>query len=60
MARIADALEGINDKLDSISGSLLDTSSSLNNLDHNIDGCIALTGKVNEYVFRIAGDVYTN
>lgn len=54
------ALEGINDKLDSISSSLRDASSSLNGLDHNIDGCVALTGRANEYVFRIAGDVYTN
>lgn len=54
------ALEGINDKLDSISGSLSDASVSLDSLDHNINGCVALTGRANEYVFRIAGDVFTN
>ncbi len=54
------ALEGINDKLDSISSSLCDASLSLDSLDKNIDGCVALTGRANEYVFRVAGDVYTN
>ncbi len=58
--RYVAALEGINDRLDSISSSLRDASSSLNDLDHNIDGCVALTGRANEYVFRIAGDVFTN
>lgn len=47
------ALEGILDKL-------ADMAVSLDSIDGNLDRCMALTGRANEYVFRIAGDVFTN
>ncbi len=58
--RQVNALEGINDKLGSISGSLSDTSMTMASIDNNLDNCVAYTGRASDCVFRIAGDVFTN
>lgn len=58
LARIAEALEGINTSLDSISGSLADVSVSLDSLDKTLDGCVSSYG--NSHFLCITGNVSTN
>jgi len=56
--RQVNALEGIDDKLGSISNSLLDASVAIGSMDKNLDNCTSVY-KGDDFL-RITGDVYTN
>ncbi|WP_300840530.1 hypothetical protein [uncultured Acetatifactor sp.] len=58
LARIADALEGINSNLDSISSFLSEISVSLYSLDKTLDGCTCTNGR--SHFLCITGNVSTD
>lgn len=58
LARIAEALESISTSLETISGSLLDASVSLDSLDRTLAGCTCTNGR-NSFLC-ITGDIETH
>lgn len=58
LARIADALEGINSNLNSISSSLSEISVSLYSLDKTLGGCTCTNGR-NSFLC-VTGDIATH
>ena len=58
LARIADALEGINSNLDCISSSLSEISISLDSLDKTLYGCTSTYG--NNHFLCVTGNIATN
>lgn len=56
--RIAEALEGIDDSLQSINRFIVDMSATMESLDRTLSGCISTYG--NNHFLCITGNVSTN